>query len=137
MNLFNQQQKIRFTLQELRDEIGGSGEKNNIDKILEKMEENETDMINNNITNEILLRQEEILTRLLEAEESQQTQGKEEIKESTEWNYDTQNNNSNYLEYLKKKKEQEDIFKTTPIQLTKFYKEKVNQYFNNITDEDQ
>ena len=35
------------------------------------MEENETDILNNKISSETLLRQEEILTKLLEAEESQ------------------------------------------------------------------
>ena len=61
------QQQIRQKLQELRDEIGESGEKGNIDRILEKMEENEIDILNNKISNETLLRQEEILTKLLEA----------------------------------------------------------------------
>jgi hypothetical protein len=135
MQLAQQQQKIRQRLQELRDEIGINGEKGNIDRILEKMEENETDILNNNITNETLLRQEEILSKLLEAEEAQREKGEEEKRESIEWNYEIENSNSNYLEYIKKKKEQEELLKTTPIQLNPFYKEKVNQYFNDLTDE--
>ena len=42
---------------------------------------------------------------------------------------------SEYLEYIQKKKEQEELLKTTPIQLNPFYKQKVNKYFNNLTDE--
>jgi len=135
MQLAQQQQQIRERLQELRDEIGENGEKGNIDRILEKMEENETDILNNNITNETLLRQEEILTKLLEAEESQRERGEEEKRESIEWNYEIKNNSSEYLEYLQKKKDQEELLKTTPIQLNPFYKKKVNEYFNNLTDE--
>ena len=135
MKLAQQQQQIRERLQELRDEIGENGEKGNIDRILEKMEENETDILNNNITNETLLRQEEILTKLLEAEESQRERGEEEKRESIEWNYEIKNNSSEYLEYIQKKKEQEELLKTTPIQLNPFYKKKVNEYFNNLTDE--
>lgn len=135
MQLAEQQQKIRQRLQELRDEIGINGEKGKIDRILEKMEENETDMLNNNITNETLLRQEEILSKLLEAEETQREKGEEEKRESIEWNYEIENSNSNYLEYINKKKEQEELLKTTPIQLNPFYKEKVNQYFNDLTEE--
>ena len=135
MQLAQQQQQIRERLQELRDEIGENGEKGNIDRILEKMEESETDILNNNITNETLLRQEEILTKLLEAEESQRERGEEEKRESIEWNYEIKNNSSEYLEYLQKKKDQEELLKTTPIQLNPFYKKKVNEYFNNLTDE--
>jgi len=137
MQMAQQQQQIRQRLQELRDEIGESGEKGNIDRILEKMEENETDILNNNITNETLLRQEEILTKLLEAEKAQREKGEEEKRESIEWNYEIQNNNKNYLEYIEKRKEQEELLKTTPVQLNQFYKEKVNKYFNTISEEEK
>ena len=133
MNLANQQQLIRLKLQELRDEIGKAGEKGNIDKIIKKMEENEIDILNNKITNETILRQKDILTKLLKAEESQREREEEEERESIEWNYNIQNKSSNYLDYIKKKKSQEELIKTTPINLNKFYKDKVNKYFNNIS----
>ena len=135
MQMAQKQQQIRQRLQELRDEIGESGEKGNIDRILEKMEENETDILNNNISNETLLRQEEILTKLLEAEESQRERGEEEKRESIEWNYEIKNNNSEYLEYIQKKKALEELIKTTPVQLNPFYKKKVDKYFNTISKE--
>ena len=135
MQIAKEQQQIRERLQELRDEIGKNGEKGNIDRILEKMEENETDIINNKITQETLLRQQEILTKLLEAEESQRERGEENKRESIEWNYNIKNNSTQYLEYIKKKKEQEELLKTTPVQLSPFYKKKVNEYFNSFTNE--
>lgn len=137
MKLANQQQQIRLQLQEIRDDIGKNGEKGNIDRILEKMEENEFDIINNNIHKQTLLRQEEILTRLLEAEESQRERGEDEKRESIEWRYEIKNNSDNYLEYMKNKKQQEELLKTTPIQLNEFYKQKVNRYFNTISNKDQ
>lgn len=135
MQMAQKQQQIRQILQELRDEIGESGEKGNIDRILEKMEENEIDILNNKISNETLLRQEEILTKLLEAEESQRERGEDEKRESIEWNYEIKNNSSEYLEYIRKKKKQEELIRTTPVQLNPFYKEKVNRYFNTISAE--
>ncbi|MBT5858822.1 MAG: hypothetical protein HOH88_03035 [Flavobacteriales bacterium] len=135
MQLAKQQEQIRKRLQELRDEECTNGEKGNIDRILEKMEENETDILNNNITNETILRQEEILTRLLEAENSQREREEEEKRESIEWNFEVPNNNSDYLDYIQKKKEQEELLKTTPIQLNPFYKTKVNKYFNTISED--
>jgi hypothetical protein len=135
MQLAKQQEQIRKRLQELREEDCTNGEKGNIDRILEKMEENETDILNNNITNETILRQEEILTKLLEAENSQREREEEEKRESIEWNYEVPNNNSDYLDYIQKKKEQEELLKTTPIQLNPFYKRKVNKYFNTISED--
>ena len=43
--------------------------------------------------------------------------------------------NKEYLNYIQKKKEQEELLKTTPVQLNPFYKEKVNKYFNTISEE--
>ena len=136
MKMANQQEQIRMLLQELRDEIGNAGEKGKIDKILEKMEENETDILNNKITNETFMRQQEILNKLLESEESQREQDKEEKRESIEWIYKNENNNSNYLEYIKKQENQKELLKTAPIHLNKFYKDKVNKYFNEISNEE-
>ena len=37
------------------------------------------------------------------------------------------------MEYIQKKKSQEELIRTTPVQLNPFYKEKVNRYFNTIS----
>ena len=53
-------------------------DKGNIDKTISKMEENERDIINNQITQETLRRQEEILLRLFESENAKREQGKDD-----------------------------------------------------------
>ena len=65
MELAKEQEAIKNQLLELRNEMKDKG---NIDKTISKMEENERDIINNQITEETLKRQEEILTRLFESE---------------------------------------------------------------------
>ena len=137
MQLAKQQETIRKQLMELRDEQGKNGEKGKLDKILEDMEENETDIINNRITQETITRQEEILTRLLEAEKSEREQGEEDQRKSTEWNYTPNNTTEQYLEYKKKKEQQEELLKTTPVQLKPYYKKKVNTYFNTLIKEEK
>jgi len=137
MQLAKQQETIRKQLMELRDEEGKNGEKGKLDKILEDMEENEIDIINNRITQETIARQEEILTRLLEAEKSKREQGKDDQRKSTEWNYTPDNTTEQYLEYKKKKQQQEELLKTTPVQLKPYYKKKVNTYFNTLIKEEK
>ena len=132
MRLAKQQEQIRRQLLVLRDEIGKNGEKGEIDKIVEKMEENERDIINNKITNETINRQKDIFNRLLEAENSNREQGEENKRESNEWTIIQKNSNKVFLKYQKQKNAHEELLKTTPVQLTPFYKKKVNNYFKYI-----
>ena len=53
-------------------------------------------------------------------------------RESVEWGFSNDNKTQEFLKYEKLKKTQEELLKTTPIQLTPFYKNKVNNYFNKI-----
>ena len=131
MMLARQQEEIRNNLLKLRDEIGKTGEKGKIDDLLNKMEQNETDIVNNRITKESLKRQTEIFNKLLEFENAQKEKDQDSQRESTEWIFDD-NNNIKYQEYLKKKTAQQELIKTTPIQLTPYYKTKVKDYFNSL-----
>jgi len=130
MNLAKEQEQIRNHLMEIRDEIGKNGEKGNIDKIIKDMEESETDIINDKITQETLNRQKDILTKLLNAKDSEREQGKDNTRESTEWEFEIKNSSKEMLKYQRKQKTQEELLKTTPLQLTPFYKNKVTNYFN-------
>lgn len=132
MQLAKKQEAIRKQLMELRDEEGKNGQKGKIDKILKDMEENEIDIINNKITQETYKRQEEILNRLLEAEKAEREQGEDDKRKSTEWNFTPDNTTEQFLEYKKQKQKQEELLRTTPIQLKPYYKKKVNSYFNTI-----
>ena len=137
MQLAKKQEAIRKQLLELRDEQSKNGEKGKIDKILEDMEKNETDIINNRITQETIARQEEILTRLLEAEKAEREQEEDDKRKSTEWNFTLDNTTEQYLEYKKQKQQQEELLKTTPVQLKPYYKKKVNTYFNSLIKEEK
>lgn len=135
--LSQQQERIRKRLQELRDELCNSGKKGNVDKLIKQMEENETDIVNNKITQETLRRQEEILSRLLEAEKAEREREEEPKKESIEWEYEITNENATYSDYKKAKQKQLELLKTKPAQLSLFYKKKVTEYFNQINKQEE
>lgn len=128
-----QQEQIRNRMNEIRNELSGDqNSKNNIDKMLEEMEKTQNDIINNNITQSTLLRQEQIINRLLEAEKAQLERDKEKKRESNEWLENLSKKLANpYQEYIKEKKNQEELIRTIPPSFTPFYKNKVNQYFKN------
>jgi len=128
-----QQEQIRNRLKELRNELSGDQQsKNNLDKLLDQLEENQTDILNNNITQSTLIRQEKILTRLLQAEKAELEKEKEKQRESNEWLNNLSNKILDPIElYKQEKKNQEKLIRTIPPSLMPFYKNKVNQYFKN------
>ena len=132
MNLTITQAKIRKQLMQLRDEIGKNGEKGNIDKIIKEMEETERDIINNQITQETINRQENILSRLLEAENSKKERDKDDERKAVEWRLEQNKNIQEFLNFEKNNKSQQEMLKTTPLQLAPYYKKKVTLYFNKI-----
>lgn len=132
MQLAKQQEQIKKQLLEMRNNLSDNHDKKQLDKIIEEMGKNETDIVNNNITQETINRQQEILTRLLEAESSEREQDQDDKREANEWKFEIDNITLEMIEYEKQKKNQEELLKTIPIQLNPFYKKKVDSYFKSI-----
>lgn len=129
-----QQEAIRKELQKMRDDISkdGKGNAGNLNKIIQDMEQTETDLVNKTITNQTLMRQKEILTRLLESEKAIREREKEERRESTEAKNQAYSNPKNFFEYNKIKSRETELLKTMPPTLKPFYKNKVSAYFYNF-----
>lgn len=132
-----QQEAIRQMLQEMNNKQGkdGKGSGGDLEKLAELMEQTETDLVNKMINQETLMRQQEILTRLLEAEKAEQERDEEERRQSKEAKNENYSNPELFLEYKRRKQKEVELLKTVPPSLSPFYREKVNDYFNNFEDE--
>ena len=126
-----QQEMIRKRMSEIRNELSkNTEEKRNIDALIKEMEENEIDIINNEITKESLLRQETIMTRLLESEKAARERELDSRRESNEWMKNLSNRLvKDFEDYHKEKERQEELLRTIPPSFTPFYKNKVKDYF--------
>ncbi|MCB0400795.1 MAG: hypothetical protein KDD41_01810 [Flavobacteriales bacterium] len=124
-----QQAKIREELNKLKQSGGAPG----LDGMSKMMEENETDIVNKRITQETINRQKEILTRLLESEKAEREREWDEKRESKEGVTKQASNPELYFDYNKEKEKEVDLLKTTPPNFNTFYKNKVTQYFQNIS----
>ena len=93
------------------------------------MEQSETDLVNKRIKQETLIRQQEILSKLLEAEKAENERDEEEKRESTEGKNQVPINSKIMLDYLKNKEKETDILKTISPSFNSFYKLKVGDYF--------
>ena len=130
-----QQEQIRRMMQkygeELKQSSGGKMGKE-VDKLLKQMEQTETELVNKTITKQTLMRQQQILTRLLEHEKAEMQREKEQRRESKEAKDILQPSQGNLEEYNKLKQKELEMFRTIPPSFTNYYKSKVNEYFYKV-----
>ncbi len=130
-----QQEKIRRELEQMRQmmedgEGGGAG--GNIEELLKKMEETETDLVNKRLTEEMRRRQEDILTRLLKAEDAMRERELDDEREGEQAKEYAREMPPAYEEYIKAKEKEIELLKTIPLQLNPYYKREVNEYFKRL-----
>ena len=131
--LAQQQEKIRKAMQEMQgqeEEQGGGGTG---EELAKKMEETETDLVNKQLSQELVERQKEILTRLLEVEESMREQELDNKRkgETSKDDYE-KTTNERFDEYIKLKKQEIELLKTVPVKLNPYYKNEANEYFKRL-----
>ncbi len=126
-----EQQMIRQAMQEINrlENKDGKAGLGNLDKLVKEMEQTETELVNKRIKQETLSRQQEILSKLLEAEKAEQEREEDQKRESKEGANQTPMNSIILEEYIKIKQKETDLLKTVPPSLNSFYKIKVGDYF--------
>lgn len=126
-----EQQLIRQALQDINREMNkdGKGGLGNLDKLTKEMEQTETDLVNKKIQQETLLRQQEILTKLLEADKAARERELDTQRESKQGKDQAPNYKIVLEEFRKIKQRELELLKTVPPALNSFYKLKVGDYF--------
>jgi len=128
-----EQQYIREQMQQAEDGMNdkkqGSG---GLDDITKDMSKNEEDIVNQQITEATMQRQQQIIKHLLEYEKTKQTQEQSPDFESHTAKKQYFGNPSPFLEYNTQRNKQDELLKTVPPDLNLFYRDKVNQYFNSF-----
>jgi hypothetical protein len=129
-----EQEAIRRQMQQYLEELKSQGETGDagMNQLMEEMEKTELDLVNKQLTEETLKRQEDILTRLLKHEKAAREREKEERRESTEAKMQDYSNPGDFLEYKRLLLKEVELLKTVPPNLKPFYKRKVNEYFYNF-----
>ena len=89
-------------------------------------------IVNKRISNETIVRHKDIMTRLLEHEKAQREREFDEKREANEAKDQLFSNPNEYLEYKEEKEKEIEMLKTIPPSLKPYYKNKVNEYFNQI-----
>jgi hypothetical protein len=100
---------------------------------MEQMDKSETEIANKKLTEELLMRQQDIFTKLLEAEESIRKREKDDKRESNTGQDIPNKLPPSLEEYLKKREAEIQLYKTVPPSLKPYYKQLVEEYFKNVT----
>ncbi len=127
-----QQEALRRQMQALMDKLKNNG-KTPGGSMTNMMEETEKELVNKQITNQTLKRQQDILSKLLESEKAEREREQDEQRKSNEAKTQNLSNPSQFLEYKRLKEKEMELLNTVPPSLTPFYKEKVNTYFNSLS----
>jgi hypothetical protein len=127
-----EQTAIRQRLEQLKNDLNkeGQGLGNKLNPLIKELQEQEKDLINRNINKEMLNRQRDIMTRLLESEKALMERGFEEKRESKSGKDENYGNKIRFDEYNKQKLKQIELLKSADPFYKKYYKDKANQFFN-------
>ena len=129
-----QQEAIRKEIQRLSQELNedGSGLGNGLKKIAKDMEKLEEEIVNDHLSNESLMRQKDIISRLLEHEKATRQQDFDDKRKSESVKNEEYSNPIKFFEYKRRKEKEVEMLKTVPPDLKQYYKNKINEYFNKV-----
>jgi hypothetical protein len=130
-----QQAALRKQIQELSSMLNSKGMNGNakeLKAIQDAMDKNETDMVNRRLGSTLIQRQQEIMTRMLEAEKSIRNQ-EEDNKRNANTGKDEQRPMPPELkDYLQSRQALLDLYKTAPPALKPYYRKMAEDYLKQV-----
>lgn len=129
-----EQEAIRNQLKQLTDEMRNQGREvgEELDQLQREMERSELDMLRKELSGRTMMRQEQILTRLLEHHRAELQREQEERREgTTAKDYDL-SNPEDIFEYNRIREREVDMLRSLPPGLRPFYRSLVEQYFLHV-----
>jgi len=128
-----QQAALRKALQDVQKGKKEQGQGSKLlEDIIKDMNEMEKDLVNKKLTNETLKRQQEILTKLLEADRAEREREYDNKRKAEKANQIEQKVPPALQEYIKKKQAEAEQYKTISPALRPYYKNLVEDYFKNL-----
>ena len=131
-----QQEAIRRALDELEKAAGKEGGKDQKGEggsqtggLKQAMEQQEKDLVNKRVTEQMIKRQADIETRLLEAEKSLREREQDSKRESRTARITPTSPPADLRAYLKARQAQTELLKTQSLNLTPFFRKENERYF--------
>lgn len=128
------QAALRKALKEKQKELEGKGQggSKELQELQELMNKIETELVNKKLSNEMLLRQEDILTRLLEHERAEREREYDNKRKSEQASEKERRLPPSLEEYVKQREAETEQFKTVNPALKPYYKQLVEEYYKTL-----
>ena len=127
-----EQEKLRRMMQEMQGQTMDKGLAQEIQEIIQEMEQNEVDLVNKNIGDELIDRQNPLNTRLLDAENAMREDETDDERKGEEAGEYEKPAPKLFEEYLRAKEKEIELLRTIPPKLNQYYKNEVSEYFKRI-----
>ena len=109
--------------------MGGGKQLGDLQKM---MEQTEKELFNKRLSQETIMRQQEIITRLLEHEKAEKKQ-EQDTKREAEQSKQSPKPSPKYFEQMNKKQNKEtELLKTVPPGMQPYFKDKAKEYLNSL-----
>jgi len=133
--LAQQQASLRRQIQQLNSLLNSKGMGGNarlMKEIQENMDRVETDLVNKRGATQLLERQKEIMSRLLQAEKAIREQEEDDKRSANAGKDEPRPLPPQLRDYLKSRQALLDLYKTSPPTLKPYYKKMAEEYLNRI-----
>lgn len=114
---------------------GGQGIDPQLQELIDQMNEAEEDLVNKRLTNEMMMRQQEILTKMLEHEEAERQQKQDQKREAQTAQQRRKEMPPALEEYLKQRRSEIEMFKRVTPELDPYFQGLVDEYFRSLRGE--
>jgi hypothetical protein len=128
------QEAIRRELQKMSEQLKKEGKSGlgDLDKLAKEMEKTEEELVNKRLTPETMKRQQDIFTKLLEAEKAEREREQDTKRESKSAQDVPAVPPAALEEYRRKREKELEMYRTLPPEYAPFFKQKVEDYFKKI-----
>jgi hypothetical protein len=124
---------LRKALKEKQKKLQEQGQgSKELEEIMEQMNKIETELVNKRLSNEMLKRQQDILTRLLEHEKAERQREYDNKRKSETAQEKERKLPPSLEEYIKKREAEIEQFKTVNPSLKPYYKTLVEEYYKSL-----
>lgn len=127
------QAALRKALKEKQKELQGKGQgSKELEEIMEQMNKIETELVNKRLSNDMLKRQQDILTRLLEHEKAERQREYDNKRKAESAAEKERKMPPSLEEYIKKREAEVEMFRTVNPSLKPYYKNLVEEYYKSL-----
>ena len=129
------QAALRRALEEKQKERQQSGEGKNgqLQELIDEMNAAEEDLVNKRLTNESLMRQQDILTKMLEHERAEREQKMDEQRKSETAEQQRRELPPSLEDYIRQRRAEVEQFRRVTPELKPYYQTLVDEYFRSLS----